>query len=104
MPPVVAGGGCCTVKVSRTQRAELEGMARCFCGYVVRRGLLAANPCDAPELSVRSETGVVVAAFTASDIDALLAAAAAPPPSNVRSAWPARGVPLAVIRQLLGHT
>src|SRR4051812_32103119 len=77
-------------ELASSSRQRALSTLRGFCGYLVRRGLSVANPCDAPELSVRSDTGVVVAAFTVDDIDALVAAAAAPPPSNVRSAWLAR--------------
>src|SRR3954451_7467663 len=59
-----------------SSRQRALSTLRGLCGYLVRRGLLAATPCVAPELAVRSETGVVIAAFTAADIAALLAAAA----------------------------
>jgi site-specific recombinase XerD len=73
---------------------------RGFCSYLVRRGLLTANPCDAPELAVRTATGVVVHAFTGDDVEELIAAASAPPPPNVRSPWPTRDV---AIVDLLAH-
>jgi hypothetical protein len=54
-----------------------------LCGYLVRRGVLTANPCDTPELAVLSETGGVVHAFRSDDVDNLIAAVAAPPPSKL---------------------
>src|SRR3954451_9247821 len=59
-------------ELASSSRQRALSTLRGFCSYLVRRGLLPANPCDAPELSVRSETGVVVAAFSAADIEALL--------------------------------
>jgi hypothetical protein len=79
-------------ELASSSRQRALSTLRGFCGYLVRRGLLVANPCDAPELSVRNDSGVIVHAFTRDDIDRLLDAAAAPPPSNVRSAWPSRDV------------
>jgi site-specific recombinase XerD len=87
-------------ELASSSRQRAPSTLRGFCGYLVRRGLLTANPCDAPELSVRAESGVVVHAFTRDDVDQLIAAAAAPPPSNVRSAWPTRDV---AIVDVLAH-
>jgi hypothetical protein len=50
------------------------------------------NPSDAPELSVKRTSSGEVLAFRTDYVERLLAAAAAPPPSNVRSAWPTREV------------
>jgi site-specific recombinase XerD len=88
-------------ELASSSRQRALSTLRGFYGYLVRRGLLAANPCDAPELSVRADTGIVVAAFTSGDVDQLVAAASAPPPSNVRSAWPTRDV---AIVDVLAHS
>ena len=87
-------------ELASSSRQRALSTLRGFCGYLVRRGLLVASPCDAPELTVRAETGVVVHAFAADDVNALIAAASTPPPSNVRSAWPTRDVALV---DLLAH-
>src|SRR5215207_8319007 len=58
---------------------------RGFCGWLVRRDHLPTNPCDAPELTVKRTSSGEVLAFRPDDVERLLAAAA-PPPSNVRSA------------------
>ena len=65
---------------------------RGFCGWLVRRNHLPTNPCDAPELTVKRTSSGEVLAFRPDDVERLLAAAATPPPSNVRSAWPSREV------------
>jgi site-specific recombinase XerD len=87
-------------ELASSSRQRALSTLRGFCGYLVRRGLLTANPCDAPELAVRAASGVVVHAFTGDDVEELIAAASAPPPSNVRSAWPTRDV---AIVDLLAH-
>jgi site-specific recombinase XerD len=75
-----------------SSRQRALSTMRGFCGWLVRRDYLAANPCDAPELTVKRTSSGEVLAFRPDDVERLLVAAAAPPPSNVRSAWPAREV------------
>src|SRR5262249_1180265 len=75
-----------------SSRPRALSTLRGFCGWLVRRGHLATNPCDAPELSVKGSSSGEVLAFRSDDVERLLVAAAAPPPPNVRSAWPAREV------------
>ena len=87
-------------ELASSSRLRALSTLRGFCGYLVRRGLLTANPCEAPELAVRTATGVVVHAFTGDDVEELIAAASARPPPNVRSAWPTRDV---AIVDLLAH-
>jgi integrase/recombinase XerD len=75
-----------------SSRQRALSTMRGFCGWLVRRGHLPTNPCDAPELTVKRTSSGEVLAFRPDDVERLLVAAAAPPPSNVRSAWPAREV------------
>jgi site-specific recombinase XerC len=78
---------------SRGQRA-LSTM-RWFCSWLVRRGHLATNRCDAPELTVKRPSSGEVLAFRPDDVERLLLAAAAPHNRTSRSAWPAREVAVA---------
>ena len=72
-----------------SSRQRALSTMRGFCGWLVRRDHLPTNPCDAPELTVKRTSSGEVLAFRPDDVERLLVAAAAPPPSNVRSAWPA---------------
>jgi site-specific recombinase XerD len=78
--------------LAASSRQRALSTMRGFCGWLVRRDHLATNPCDAPELTVKRTSSGEVLAFRPDDVERLLEAAAAPPPSNVRSAWPAREV------------
>src|SRR4051794_11995119 len=75
-----------------SSRQRALSTLRGFCGWLVRRQHLTANPCDAPELTVKRSSSGEVLSFRAEDVERLLATAAAPPPKNVRSAWPLRDV------------
>jgi site-specific recombinase XerD len=75
-----------------SSRQRALSTIRGFCGWFVRRGHLPTNPCDAPELTVKRPSSGEVPAFRSDDVERLLVAGATPPPSNVRSAWPAREV------------
>jgi len=85
-------------ELAPSSRQRALSTLRGFCGWLVRRQHVPANPCDAPELTVKRRSSGEVLSFRPDDVERLLAAAAAPPPSNVRSAWPARDV--AVIETL----
>jgi site-specific recombinase XerD len=64
---------------------------RSFCRWLVNRGHLASNPFDDDILMIRHRTSAEVRAFSEADVDAMLDAAATPPPS-ASSAWPTRDV------------
>jgi site-specific recombinase XerD len=73
-------------------RHRMLSTLRGFCGYLVRRGLLANDPTDAEELHVRADASDDVRAFTETEIAALIDVAGREPPPKVRSAWPTRDV------------
>ena len=79
-------------ELAPSSRQRALSTLRGFCGWLVRRQHLSANPCDAPELTVKRTSSGEVLSFRPDDVERLLTAAATPPPPNVRSAWPARDV------------
>ena len=79
-------------ELAPSSRQRALSTLRGFCGWLVRRQLLSTNPCDAPELTVKRSSSGEVLSFRPDEVERLLTAAATPPPSNVRSAWPARDV------------
>jgi site-specific recombinase XerD len=86
------------VELAPPSRQRALSTLRGFCGWLVRRGHLPANPCDAPELVVARPVSGEVLSFRAEDVDRLLAAAGAPPSPKLRSVSPSREV--AVIETL----
>ena len=76
-------------KSSTLQR--LCSTLRSFCRWLVRRGHLTTSPFDDEILHVSYRHEPEVRAFTDSDVNAMLDAAATPPPS-ASSAWPTRDV------------
>lgn len=86
--------------LARASRQRVLSTLRGFCGWLVRRQHLASSPCDAPELAVRHTASGEVLAFRGDEVDRLLITAATPPPSKIRSAWPARDV---AIVETLAH-
>lgn len=81
------------------------GTLRLFCGWLVKRGHLAADPTDddllvAPRTyAARSGDAIPYHAFTAAEIERLRHAAATPP-ASARSAWAVRDV--AIVTTLAG--
>ena len=76
-------------KSSTLQR--LCSTLRSFCKWLVRRGFLDDNPFDDEILHVTYRTESEIRAFSPEDVDRMVAAAAAPPPSAT-SAWATRDV------------
>lgn len=73
--------------ITRT-RSTLAG----FTHWLRRRGIIADDPMEDVRFSramVGNDINVVMHAFTAEEVEALIEAAATPPPSS-KSAWPAR--------------
>jgi integrase len=82
-----------------TARRTLSTL-RGFTRWLVRRGHLAADPCDDDGLVLpRRPSDGVAHAFLTEEVEAMRAAAANPPPT-ARSAWPARDV--AIVDVLAG--
>jgi site-specific recombinase XerD len=77
-------------ELASSTRQRLVSTLRGFCGYLTRRGLLAADPTDAEELRVRGDSMLEVRALTDTDIDALLTAASEELSARVTSSWPTR--------------
>lgn len=71
-----------------TLQRQLSSM-RGFCRWLATKGLIDTNPFDDEVLQVRGRTEQAVRAFTPEDVAAMIEAAA-DPPKNARSAWPAR--------------
>lgn len=69
---------------------------RSFCRHLSAEGLLSPNPFDDPDLRISSVPDSEPKSITADEYARMLAAAAAPPP-NARSAWPARDVALITV-------
>lgn len=83
-------------ELAPSSRSRALSTLRGFCGWLVRRGLLTADPTDADEIRVANEARLDVAAFSAADVAAMVAAAEAPLPS-ARSAWPARDAAIVAV-------
>lgn len=79
-------------ELASSSRQRMLSTMRGFCAYLTRRGLLDHDPMLADELTVRSDPDDEVRAFTETEIDRLLAAAALPAAGRIRVGWPARDV------------
>ena len=77
-------------ELAGSTRQRMVSTLRGFCGYLIRGGLLPADPTDAEGLRVRGESSRQVRAFTDAEIGALLAAADETLPARVSSSWPTR--------------
>jgi site-specific recombinase XerD len=74
--------------VSSTARAL--STLRGFCGFLVRRGALAADPTASPELMIRLRRTTEVRGLTVADVEALELAARLPVIGRERTRWASR--------------
>lgn len=84
--------------LAASTRQRMLSTLRGFCSYLVRRGLLTADPSLEPELKVSNSSTGEILGFTEADIDLLVVAAGRVPTPREHARWPTRDI--AIIRTL----